>query len=391
MNTRNKICPFCHEIISIKKHLIKCNPNVNENDSYLLMIELSYKCKISEIIDDYICGLSLPDIKSKYGLPYKTTTNILKIKNVQVRTIKESSNNNRLEKYKKTCNNKYGVDNVSKLVVIKNKKIKTFLENYGVDNIFKTNEFISNLNLIMINKYGKKRLSNGKKIRESKLNFSKEKWNEINEKTKNTYTLKYGEDHHTKTPQVRKNRSEIIINWWNGLSSEQKMEFSEHRKMWWSNRTDEQRIIFSNQRKAYWHNLSDLDLETFIKKNLEYISKTELIVKNFLDDNLIKYTQQVFVNRRNYDFLINNTKILIEVQGDYWHANPIKYKTGDLIKYPNKNVVTADSVWDNDFKKKLNAEKYGYKIIYLWEQEINLAVKHNNINKLILDKLYENI
>jgi len=71
-------------------------------------------------------------------------------------SIKCSSNNKEVrEKYKKTCINKYGVDNVSKSDSIKNSKeitnlkrhgVKTFLqtkmvneiinEKYGVDNVF---------------------------------------------------------------------------------------------------------------------------------------------------------------------------------------------------------------------------------------------------------------
>ena len=99
MNTKNKICPFCGEIISIKKHLGICNPNVDINVAYIMMIELTFKCNVEDIICDYISGFSLPDIKTKYGLSYKVTTNVLSINDVSIRNVKESSNENKLNKY----------------------------------------------------------------------------------------------------------------------------------------------------------------------------------------------------------------------------------------------------------------------------------------------------
>lgn len=65
------------------------------------------------------------------------------------------------EKYKKTCENKYGdgIINVSQSEDIKKKKANTFIKNYGVDNIWKCdwwNEYQTN---IMLEKYGSKRVS----------------------------------------------------------------------------------------------------------------------------------------------------------------------------------------------------------------------------------------
>lgn len=390
MNVKNKICPFCYKKISIKKHLIKCNPDIDEDNAYLMMIELTYNCKINDVIIDYKSGFSLPDIKKKYSLSYKTTINILKIKEEPIRSIKESSNKNREKKYVETCNAKYGVNNISKLSEIKDKKRKTFLKNYGVDNIFKTNEFKSNLDKIMLLKYKKKRITNPEKISESRKQFSEEKWNEINKKTENTYLTKCSETHYSKTPEKRKEKSENMIKWWNSLSSDQKIEISECQKIGWNNRTDEQKILFSKQRKDYWKNLTDLELETFIRKNLETISNTELLVKKVLDANSINYIQQIFINRKSYDFLIVDTKILIEVQGDYWHANPKIYNESDLIKYPRKKLISVKDIWKNDEIKNKNAKKYDYTIIYLWEYDINVAKRNDNLEEFILNTLYEN-
>ena len=390
MNYKNKICPFCGEKISGRAHLKKCNPNIDENKAFIMMVEITYDCNVNHIINEYELGFSLPEIKNKYGMSFKTITNILKINNIPIRSIKEASNENRLNKYKETCIKNYGVDNVSKLSEIKKKKKNTFLINYGVDNIFKSNEFKENLNNIMIEKYGMKRITNPEKISNTRNNFSEEKRKKIKSRTENTYRIKYGVNHYTKTREGRRERSEIICAWWNSLSSDELKRISENKKLWWENRSDEQKNIFSEQRKRYFSNMSDTEFEDYFNRTLKTISRLELKVKKILDDNLIEYTQQKFVNRKSYDFRINNTKILIEVQGDYWHANPVKYKHNDLIKYPNKKLILANKIWEKDEIKRINAEKYGYNVIYLWESDVNQSIKNGTIDEFILNTLYEN-
>ena len=63
-----------------------------------------------------------------------------------------------------------------------------------------------------------------------------------------------------------------------------------------------------------------------------------------------------------YDFKIGN--YLLEVNGDYWHANPNKYKENDTFKFP-KNELKAKDIWEMDTYKKEIAESNGYKVIYI--------------------------
>jgi hypothetical protein len=75
---------------------------------------------------------------------------------------------------------------------------------------------------------------------------------------------------------------------------------------------------------------------------------------------------------REYDFLILNTNILIEVDGDYWHGNKnIFEELSDFQK----------SVQINDEIKENFANTKGYKVVRFWGSD----VKNNNIevkNKL---------
>jgi len=86
----------------------------------------------------------------------------------------------------------------------------------------------------------------------------------------------------------------------------------------------------------------------------------------------IKYELDDKLKWKFFDFRIG--KILIEVNGDYWHANPTKYEKNDIFHFP-KIELTARDIWEIDKYKKQIAESNGYKVIYLWESDIN---KMNN-------------
>lgn len=67
-----------------------------------------------------------------------------------------------------------------------------------------------------------------------------------------------------------------------------------------------------------------------------------------------------------YDFCYKNK--IIEFNGDYWHGNPQVY-TGDQINKTTKEKYK--DVWARDKYKKSVAERYGYKVLYIWELEYN--------------------
>ena len=58
--------------------------------------------------------------------------------------------------------------------------------------------------------------------------------------------------------------------------------------------------------------------------------------------------------------------MLIEVNGSYWHADPDTYKPTDVIKFPGQKKTLVMNVWKKDLKKKLEANKKGFKVLYLW-------------------------
>ena len=98
----------------------------------------------------------------------------------------------------------------------------------------------------------------------------------------------------------------------------------------------------------------------------------ETFVRHFLETNNISFTyntQLVKEYRYRPDFCIESLKIIIEVQGDYWHANPDKYDHEDC----NLQQIAAR---EKDLLKKGIYEALGYTVIYVWESD----VKNNSKN-----------
>lgn len=358
MNQKNKKCPYCDDIISGMSHFKNNHKNINisKDDIYLLMIEKTFNCKTDDIISDYKNGYSLPDIKKKYNISYKVTDKILTIKNIEIRNIKDSCNDNRSDKIRKTSIKKYGVDNISKLENIKEKKKNTFIINYGVDNIFKLDAFKN-------------------KILEIRENYTIDDWKIIDEKIKTTNRIRYDVDYPTQNINVKNKRTNNnIIKY--GVSHPNKLETNKK--------------FLSNKMKSYINNLSIDEKINYFKSRIINISKLEEKILEILVNNKINFISQFIIENKIFDIFIKDTNILIEVNGDYWHANPNKYKETDILHFPNNNV-TALSIWNRDINKEYLAKENNYTVIYLWEDDINTEIKNNNLNDFVIQKIYEKI
>jgi very-short-patch-repair endonuclease len=300
-------CPFCYKLVGKDPHIYFCENRTTDNKTEIKFLYISKNFPLisskDDIIYNYIDNIkSLPDIKNEFGIDSKSFTFLLDYYKIEIRSISTSSKLISVNKYKKTCNLKYGVDNVSKFKDIKELKKKTFIKNYGVDNIFKDKEF--------------------------------KKW-------------------------ILENNFA-----WNNLTEEQNKE-----------RNEKQTISI----KKYWENLTDEQKNKLFRYN--GTSKLESKISDTLNDMCISYTTQFPLKGKLFDFRILNTNILIEVNGDYWHCNPNKYKLNEIVKFPGGNKKVID-IWNKDNKKREIAEKDGYKVIYIWEEEMK-----GNLSSLLLSKL----
>lgn len=68
-----------------------------------------------------------------------------------------------------------------------------------------------------------------------------------------------------------------------------------------------------------------------------------------------------------YDIFIPKLNLLVEVNGDYWHGNPLIYDANYKIR---TNLYARDK-WEQDKHKNLLAVNKGYNTLTLWENQIN--------------------
>lgn len=69
---------------------------------------------------------------------------------------------------------------------------------------------------------------------------------------------------------------------------------------------------------------------------------------------------------RKYDFVLTEPKIVIEFNGDYFHANPNKYKPTDEFFFGDQ---TAAEIWKDDLHKQRLIESHGFKFLCVWESD----------------------
>ena len=159
-----------------------------------------------------------------------------------------------------------------------------------------------------------------------------------------------------------------------------KLEIQEHffcdekcRKDWYANvysQTDE------------WREKKRIDAVKILESGVisKTNSKPQQLVDTILDKNNIKYEREKGIKYYCIDnFLENN--LMIEVQGDYWHCNPIKFH--DKI-----NKTQYERIPKDKRKHTYVKNKYGIEILYLWESDI-----YNNLKKcekLILEYIKRN-
>jgi very-short-patch-repair endonuclease len=130
---------------------------------------------------------------------------------------------------------------------------------------------------------------------------------------------------------------------------------------------------------AFKNNVGNIRQNT-IKAQKAAMEKTknttiEIFVKSLLENNNINFVQQFKIDKYFYDFAIG--KKLIEVNGDYWHANPKIYDENKIFYFQNRSM-TASEIWKKDKVKDSVAKDNGYKILRIWEKDIK-----NNQTKII--------
>ncbi len=105
-------------------------------------------------------------------------------------------------------------------------------------------------------------------------------------------------------------------------------------------------------------------LEENAKKMASQMTKPEREFEKLMKELGINYVAQKVVGGFIYDFYLPDHKMLVEIDGDYYHGHPDKYTKEQLNGMQKKNQNT-------DKEKTLMAKGLGYKIERVWERDIN--------------------
>ena len=106
-------------------------------------------------------------------------------------------------------------------------------------------------------------------------------------------------------------------------------------------------------------------------------TKPELKMVSILEECSIAFEHPFRLENKVYDFRVGSC--LLEVDGDYWHGNPEKYK---ILNEKQLSMKSNDSIKDEI------ANKNGFSIYRIWESDI-----YNNEEKLkeILNSIKQHI
>jgi len=105
-------------------------------------------------------------------------------------------------------------------------------------------------------------------------------------------------------------------------------------------------------------------LEENAKKMAGKLTKPEREFEKLMKEMSIECESQKIIGGSIYDFYLPEYKMLVEIDGDYYHGNPAKYTKDQLNGMQKKNKL-------NDKEKDIQAKGFGYKIERVWEHDIN--------------------
>jgi very-short-patch-repair endonuclease len=143
-------------------------------------------------------------------------------------------------------------------------------------------------------------------------------------------------------------------NWTN----EQKQEYSKNHSIAQQNRylIDPQKYI-SNKRKA---GLISVNSQMRFKMN----KLENKVAEKLMDMGLDEFIYSVILNYMQFDFGCKNKKILIEVNGSYWHGDP-------RIYHSDKLNLTQQIIKEKDINKLKWAQEHELVMFTIWEKDIN--------------------
>ena len=101
------------------------------------------------------------------------------------------------------------------------------------------------------------------------------------------------------------------------------------------------------------------------------VSRVEIEIGESLAFMGLRVQEQYWVPGLSYrfDFYLPDLNVLLEYQGNYWHANPALYPAERVMTLGRGRELTAAEIWARDAARRAAAESKGYKVAWVWERD----------------------
>lgn len=299
-------CPICSQVINgplrlMRVHLSRKHLGLSEIKKVSLLLGFT-QTTWEEVLENYTKGVSEFELSKKHHISFTAALKEAGLRRTHSETKKLPVYQH---KYSETIKNRYGVSNISQIAEIKRRKEATYLEHYGVKH---------NWQIPSVREKATRNTDQCNAIQQRQAGIEK----------------KYGVKNVSQVPWIKtkqiQTRQQALDKM--SLEARQRMTLKARKSISWISRP-QQRVN-----------------ELFASRNYSFIINCPLF--GF-----------------NYDLVFKEEKIIIEVNGTYWHGDPRKYKASDLI-YGKE----AHQIWEKDNRKRQVAETNGYAVLVLWESDL---------------------
>lgn len=192
----------------------------------------------------------------------------------------------------------------------------------------------------------------------------------------------YGKKHSEKTKNfASKKISALLLEKWkdpiyrekviSGTSKPRKESFSKEQSdrvaRWYAN-YPEQKTLRSKLMKKYW-------VEGRIKPTINSINESKYerelrrCCKEIFKDKNVRKTTIKIEGRWYYPDIRIGKYHIVEFYGDYWHANPKKYGSDEIVIKRRNAAIKASDIWEMDKKRITALESNNFKIMIVWQSD----------------------
>ena len=231
---------------------------------------------------------------------------------------------------------------------------------------FDTEHRLKQANENAIKKYGSIEAKNAYVFQKSKEGIEKKYGSysnfmkNVSKKGRETYFKKTGYSHNMRNPACVKKNQERRVKTIKSMPKERKEEW--YRKRLETQEKNGTSLFGGRKPITRSHSKKADDFFSNLSKTKFYKNKKLLFGEN---EKRIKISKNkwFFV-----DFYDEDDNIVIEFNGNYWHANPNFYNADDKINYP-KETLLAKEIWQRDKERlMLIKETLNCKVFIIWEE-----------------------